>query len=242
MQIDKKKCVGCKKCNPYCTVGAISIVEWEAKKKSEVDQKACVECGACLRSEVCPKDAIFMPELKWPRIVRAQFGNPYYGHSGVKGVAPPPEIKLNDITNRILPGVADFVLEMGRPGISTSFRDVQTVCTALAKAGVTVEPGGPVAAIMEDLDTGKLKDDILEERALNVMVHFRLDYDRLRPGLKVLKDVAAEIDTVFSLSLVNRVEKDGSTPALPIAVEEGFQTDAYPKTNVGLGRLQEAAK
>lgn len=243
MKINKKRCIGCKKCNPYCTVGAISIVHQKGKKKSEVDQSVCVECGACLRSEICPKDAIFLPELKWPRIVRAQFGNPYFGHPAAKkGVPPPPEIKLNDVTGRIKSGITDVVVEMGRPGISTSFADVQTVCMALAEEGVTLEPGGPVAAIMNNLDTGKLKSDVLKERALNVMIHFRVDNHRLSQSLKILKQVADKIDTVFSLSLVNRVEKDGRTPAVPIAAEAGYKIDEHAKANVGLGKRLEAVK
>ena len=58
MLVDKVKCIGCKTCNPYCTVGAISIVEWEGKKKSEVNQVECVECGAC--NMICPTCHCFL--------------------------------------------------------------------------------------------------------------------------------------------------------------------------------------
>ena len=95
MLIDKDKCIGCKTCNPYCTVGAISIVKWEGKKKSEINQMDCVECGACLRAEICPKDAIFQPELEYPRSIRAHFANPHAGHlPGLPSNKPSPEIKL----------------------------------------------------------------------------------------------------------------------------------------------------
>lgn len=86
MKINKEKCIACKACHPYCPLGVISFVRWEDKKKSEVDQSDCVECGACLRSGVCPTDAIFMPELEWPREIRPQFSNPYSGpFPGIKG-------------------------------------------------------------------------------------------------------------------------------------------------------------
>ena len=84
MRVNKEKCIGCKTCHPYCTVGAISLIEWEGKKKSETNQSDCVECGACLRSGVCPKDAIVMPELEWPRKLRSHFSNPYAGHLPAK--------------------------------------------------------------------------------------------------------------------------------------------------------------
>ena len=34
MNIDKEKCIACKTCYPYCTVGAISMVTWDGDKKS----------------------------------------------------------------------------------------------------------------------------------------------------------------------------------------------------------------
>jgi len=56
MQIDKQKCTGCEACHPYCTVGAITTVQWEGESVSEVNEDECVECGICLRSEVCLED------------------------------------------------------------------------------------------------------------------------------------------------------------------------------------------
>ena len=78
--------------------------------------------------------AIFMPEVAWPREIRPYFANPYAGHwHGIEGAKPPPDIKLNDITGRIQEGMTAVVIEVGRPGTSTIFRDVQKVCMALAR-------------------------------------------------------------------------------------------------------------
>ena len=74
------------------------------------------------------------------------------------------------------------------------------------------------------------------ERALNVMIHGRIDNTRLRGVLENLKRASGEIDTVFSLSLVNRLEDDRSAPALPIAAQAGFTIRPHVKVNVGLGR------
>jgi hypothetical protein len=182
-----------------------------------------------------------MPDLKWPRIARAQFGNPYFGHpQGSQGARPAPDMKLNDIHDRLQRGTTDLTVEVGRPGIGTSFRDVQRICTSLAAAGVALDPGCPVAAVMEDLETGKLKDDVLGERALSVMIQFRVDDERLGEALRALKGASSEIDTVFSLSVVNRLEEDGTAPAVSIAAEEGFRLRPHTKTNLGLGkRLRE---
>ena len=149
MKVDKEKCVGCMTCHPYCTVGAIYLVEWEGKKKSEVKQAACVECGACFRSKVCPKDAIVMPELEWPRKLRAHFSNPYSGHLPAKKGAPPAaEPKANEMTGLITEGMTVVWVEIGRPGVSASLRDVQQICMALARLGVEFDPGSGVTGLM----------------------------------------------------------------------------------------------
>ena len=238
MNIDKEKCIACKTCYPYCTVGAISMVTWDGGKKSEVNQEQCVECGACLRSEVCPKDAIFMPELTWPREIRPYFANPYAGHwPGKEGAKPPPEIKLNDITGRIQEGMTAVVIEVGRPGMSTTFLEVQKVCRALAGAGVEFDPGGPLTSLMEDPRTGKIREDILDERCLHVFIHFSVDDDTLRESLAALREVSGQIETVFSVGLSNRVGNEGTIPTLEIVHEMGLTELPQAKTNVGLGRL-----
>lgn len=242
MKIDREECIACKTCYPYCTVGAISLAKGDENAKSEVNQDLCVECGACLRSGVCPTDAIFMPELEWPREIRPYFANPYAGHwHGIEGAKPPPEIKLNDITGRIQEGMTAVVIEVGRPGMSTTFREVQKVCMALAEVGVGFDPGGPLTSLMEDPRSGKIREDILDERCLHVFIHFSVSDANLRDSLKALREVSRQVETVFSVGLTNRVGEDGSIPTLGIADEAGFSALPHTKTNVGLGRPQEEA-
>jgi Pyruvate/2-oxoacid:ferredoxin oxidoreductase delta subunit len=237
MKVDKEKCIGCMTCHPYCTVGAIFLVEWEGKKKSEVNQAACVECGACFRSRVCPKDAIVMPELEWPRKLRAHFSNPYAGHLPVKkGAPPPPEAKMNEMTGRITEGMTVVWLEIGRPGVSASLRDVQEMCMALARIGVEFDPGSGVTALMADPTAGRFPKDILDERGLNIMVQFSTANQALSGILKALKEVSSRIDTVFSLGLSNRLDDRAAIPTSSIAEEAGFIVRPDTKTVVGLGR------
>jgi NAD-dependent dihydropyrimidine dehydrogenase PreA subunit len=238
MQIDKDKCVGCLLCHPYCTVGAISTVAWNGKTKSEVDRDQCVECGACIRSEICASGAMAFPELEWPRKVRAQFGNPYFHPKLIEGAPPAPELKINDLTGLIQPGTTEVVVEVGRPGISTSFRDVQTVCHAMVKAGVRLHAGTAVATIMDDLQSGTLRQDVIAERALNVLIHGSVADSRLQSTLDALREAAGDIDTVFSLSLAQRRSADPA--ALQAAASSaGFRIMPHTKTNVGLGRRLE---
>jgi len=145
-------------------------------------------------------------------------------------------MKTNDVTGRFPFGFAGVAVEMGRPGVGTSFRDLQTVAMAIAKLGVEFEPNNPVAELMIDQKTGKIREEVLDERVLSAILEFKIKIDKLREVLVAIRDVSMKIDTVFSLDLISRVNPDGSTPALAIAKEAGFSSRPNTKTNVGLGR------
>ena len=238
MLIDKEKCIGCEECQPYCPVGAIATIEWESGNVSEIDQAECVECGACFeRSGVCPVDAVYMPKLEWPRSIREPFSNPHVKHPSTTGQGRgTEEMKTNDVTGRFRFGIAGVAVEMGRPGIGTSFRDLQTVAMALARLGVEFEPKNPVAELMTDVNTGAIRAEVLDEKVLSAILEFRIKVEKLEEVLKAIKDVATQIDTAFSLDLISRVNPDGSMPVLEIAKVAGFIPRPNTKTNVGLGR------
>jgi NAD-dependent dihydropyrimidine dehydrogenase PreA subunit len=238
MKIDREKCIGCEDCHPYCPVEAIKSVDWEGNSVSEIDQDQCVECGACYkRSGVCPVDAIYMPKLEWPRSIREHFSNPDVKHPLTTGQGRgTEEMKTNEVTGRYPRGIAGVGIEMGRPGISTSFRDLQTVIMALSKLGVEFEPNNPATALIVDKKTGKINEDVLNERVLSAILEFKIEINRLKDVLYTIKDVSNRIDTVFSLDLISRVDADGSIPTATIAIEAGFTPRPNTKTNVGLGR------
>ena len=238
MQIDKEKCIGCEECHPYCPVGAITSVEWEGGLVSEIDQVACVECGCCYeRSSICPVDAIYMPKLEWPRSIREPFSNPHVPHPSTSGQGRgTEEMKTNDVTGRFPFGIAGVAVEMGRPGVGTSFRDLQTVAMAIAKLGVEFEPANPVMELMADPKTGKIREEVLNERVLSAILEFKVKVEKLREVLDTIREVSMKIDTVFTLDLISRLNPDGSTPVLAIAKKAGFSPRPNTKTNVGLGR------
>ena len=237
MQIYKEKCIGCEECQPYCPVGAIITIEWGSESVSEIIQDECVECGVCLRSEVCPTEAIYMPELKWPRSIRAAFSDPVSTHPSTNEQGRgTEEMKTNDVTGRFKRGTAGVAVEMGRPGIGTTFEDLQTVCMTLARVGVQFEPENPVSALMVDKRTGTINEEILEEKVLSAIIEFKIENDRLREALISLKEISSQIDTVFSVGLITRVSEDGGIPTVSIAREAGFVPRPNTKTNVGLGR------
>ena len=238
MLIDKEKCIGCDECHPYCPVGAISAVQWEGNTISEINQVECVECGCCYkRSHVCPVDAIYMPKLEWPRCLREYFSNPHVKHPSTTGNGRgTEEMKTNDVTGRFTRGMAGVAIEMGRPGVGTSFKDLETVAMAMARLGVAFEPNNPVAELIADPQTGKFHNAVLDERVLSAILEFKLPLERLKEVLVAIREVSAKIDTAFSLDLISRVEPDGGTPVLAIAEAAGFTPRPNTKTNVGLGR------
>jgi NAD-dependent dihydropyrimidine dehydrogenase PreA subunit len=237
VKINKEKCIGCEVCHPYCTVGAIITIEWCSKSVSEIIEDECVECGVCLRSEVCPTQAIYMPELKWPRSIRAAFSDPLSTHPSTNEMGRgTEEMKTNDVTGRFGRGIAGVAVEMGRPGVGTTFEDLQKVCMTLARVGVQFEPENPVSAIMVDKKTGEINAEILDEKVLSAIIEFKIENDRLMEALLALKEISNQIDTVFSVGLITRVTQDESIPSISIAREAGFLPRPNTKTNIGLGR------
>ena len=230
--VNQDVCVGCGLCLVYCPVGAISISD----KKAFIDPLVCVECGVCYRSDACKVDALRRTELRWPRILRQVFSDPLVSHkdTGIPGRGT-EEMKTNDVTGRFKEGWVGFGVELGRPSVGTSFRDVEKVTQALCEVGVELEKENP-ATLLVDLDTGLFKDrSILDERALSVIVEFAVPQERLGEILGILDRVSKEIDTVFSLDLIS-VCREGSIPQRGRLEELGIGIAVNGKTNVGLGR------
>ncbi len=237
MKIDAETCIGCQACLPYCPVQAIETVERGDKPLSRIDQDRCVECGVCLRADVCPTGAIYLPELKWPRLVREAFSNPVAPHRGSKEMGRgTEEMKTNDVTGLFPHGVVGLAVEMGRPGVGTSFRDVQTMALALAREKVSFAPQNPVTNLMVDPETGELESEVLEERALSAIIEFHIPRERLPEILSAIRAATGSIDTVYSLDLITRLGSGAHARVLEAVRAAGFTARPNNKTNVGLGR------
>ncbi|MBS7638570.1 4Fe-4S binding protein [Candidatus Bathyarchaeota archaeon] len=231
MKIDEDRCVRCRQCMLYCPVGAIK----EDEDTVYIDQDLCVECGVCLRSGACRVGALYQPQLGWPRILRAQFSDPLVPHpsTGIMGRGT-SGMKTNDVTGRFREGEVGFAVEMGRPGVSTSFEEVEKVTIALA-GKVEFEPLNPVTSLIEP-ETGRLRDpDVRRERVLSAIIEFKTSEDRGLEILRLLKEVSEGLETVFSLCVISRC-RDFEIPFRERMVAAGFQPRINGKTNVGLGR------
>lgn len=239
MFIDKEKCIGCEACHPYCTVGAIhsETKETSGELISVIDQDECVECGVCLRARICPTEAIYQGELKWPRSLRAVFSDPITVHkeTGIAGRGT-EEMKTNDVTGRIRRGQAGVAVELGRPGVGTRFKDVHIMAQAMAKAGANFETKNPVTFLMVDKKTGKIRDDILQEKVLSAIIECVVELEKLETLLLAIKETAPKLETVFSLDLIGRIGEDGEIQTLPRAEKVGFAVRPNTKNNIGFGR------
>ena len=234
MRITPKKCDGCMKCVPFCSLDAISRVE----KKCSIDEDKCVECYVCLKSGICPNGAFEEALLEWPRILRHIFSAPFAAQKGT-GVIDgrgTDEMKTNDVTGRYCPGEVGFCVDVGRPGIGATFEDVEKISMAVARVGVKFEPMNPIFQLMTDSKTGKLRDDIKSERVLSCILEFKTDEVKLLLVMDALKEVGGHVNTVFSVGCISRCWPDGTVPVKELLDQAGIYYRPNGKLNVGLGR------
>jgi len=234
--INKELCTGCGVCLKYCTVAAVRLKD----EIAVVDQNLCTECYVCLRHQICPVDAYEPVELKtFYQKMQHVLSDPVetFDTTGVTGRGT-EEVKTNDVTGRVIRGEVGVCIDMGRPGLGVYLRDVEKVAMAVAKAGVALADAEhtPLAQLMADLTTGKLKEDCLDTRFLSIIIEGKCREDQVHDLLLALKKVETEIDTVFSLGLMIRVDEKGQTKALDCLDELGIAKPVRGKVNVGLGR------
>lgn len=262
MKIDQQKCVACGNCVPICPLGAISIDVTQNRAVINADE--CVECYTCYRGmsmeklnptlvrgirrllkafrlrfdpepDVCPTSAITPDELSWPRVVRRAFSDPIVPHesTGIHGRGT-EEVKTNDVTNRVGIGEAGYVIEFGRPTVGVRFREIEKMTLALAEIGIEFEPKNPVTHMMTDRKTGKLRDDILNEKILSAIVEFKTRLENVPAVLKRVDEVSQTLDTVVSVGVSTRCDEHGNSALDGVLRGEGFDF-VRGKTNLGLG-------
>jgi len=242
MLIDRTKCTGCGKCVPYCPVEAIQWHKRDKKKGiakpyAEIDTEECVECSVCYKAKVCPTEAITDEALEWPRILRRAFSDPFCEHKGtnVPGRGT-EEMKTNEVTGRFRDGTIGVGLEFGRPGIGVRLGETEKAIKRFVAMGITLEPLNPLTQLIEDPATGALKKDVLNEKVLSAIVEFIAPVERAQEIFAAVREIAKEVDTVFSLDLISKAAPSGSLPVALEAKKAGIRLSVNGKVNIGLGR------
>jgi len=240
MRINKEKCVACGQCIQFCTLGDISACKRDERTGRlyfEIDEDECVDCGVCLRANVCGVDALYMPEYEYPRTIRSNFSDPLVEHplTKVPGRGT-EEIKTNEVTGRIKRGFVGIACEMGRPAVGARFYDIEKVAMRLAKLGVGFEAENPCTGLMADKTTGRFKPEVLNEKVLSAIIEMLVPIEQAEAVLTAIREVASEVDCVFSVDLIARFEPDGSIPTIPILKKLNWPVPPNGKVNNGMGR------
>lgn len=235
MRIDPARCTGCGKCIPYCP--AVAIFE-NADGVHDVSQAACFECGLCRHEHVCPAGAFVESgeTTRWPRCMRSLFSDPNTTHQTTmtpgRGTE---ESKTNDVTGRVRRGDIGLCIELGRPGTGCTLGDVSSMTERLgAIGGVRFSPGNPLVSIM-NAGTNRLAVDLLADRILSAIIEIVFDEGSLDRVLGEIFDAGAQLNTVFSLSLIARFGKDGDLPIIDRLAALGLAPTGSAKVNMGLG-------
>ncbi len=237
MKIDPELCTSCGTCVIYCPVKAISL-----KDTAEIDRDRCCDCGDCFRTANCPANAIIQNQEPWPRAIRQSLSNVMVANPETlipgRGTE---EMKTNDIRGLFNKGVCGLAAEMGRPGVSTRWTDVEKVAMALAKVpDVKFAEENPVTKAMIDKKTGKLNPEVVNERSISAIIETHMPRERIGEAIEVLKKVSQEIDTVFSMDIIDRPEnskqKGSKPPVQKILDEHGIKYYPNGKNNLGLAK------
>jgi hypothetical protein len=236
-------------------------------KRATIDRDECVECYSCFNGmsqehlnptmvrtmrkvfqmmrlrfepepDVCPTAAFEPDELSWPRVVRRAFSDPRVPHesTGIQGRGT-EEVKTNDVSGRVKRGEVGFTIEFGRPGVGVWFHEIQKMTWALAKAGVAFEKKNPITSLMEDIPSGTLRQDLLNEKILSAIVEIKVPIERTEEIIRLVREVESQVDTVIAIGVGARCDENGEEDEVaPILERMGYKLERA-KTNIGLGRI-----
>ena len=71
---------------------------------------------------------------------------------------------------------------------------------------------------------------------VSCIIEFAAKEEMLEPVMNVIKRVADELDTVFSLDFIYRFDEDGNIPIISKLNQMGILVRKNAKVNLGMGR------
>ena len=129
-------------------------------------------------------------------------------------------MKTNDIRGIFMNGVCGIAAEMGRPGVSTKWTEVEKVAMACAKVpGVEFADGKPC----HHGDGRQVRPANSTRRSstrdsISAIIEMKVPREKVGDVLETLKKVSTEIDTVFSMDIIDRpvnTRTEGQQAACP---------------------------
>lgn len=235
MKIDPDKCNSCLNCIPFCPMNCIA----EGDDGTWIDEDECVDCGVCRNVEVCPEEAIYMPAeaFEYPRAIRMQFSDPSVQHPNLKAWGRgTEEAKTNDVTGKFGHGDYGVLFEFGRPGTGTRFREIEKITQAVCALGIDILEDNPIAGLIADHKTGRLRPEYLNEKILSAILEIRIDEGQLADVVGKVIPLLDDLDTVVSVGLVSRFDDNNELPVISALRSLGITARPNAKINVGLGR------
>ena len=237
MHINSDKCIGCEICLIYCPVNAIYKDEIDIR----INQAICCECGACIRNTrfKCPTNAIYQGELTYSQQIAKNFSDPAICHSntGIPGRGT-EEVKTNDVTGIVKKGEIGISIELGRPCMGAKLGVIEEFYHALSALGVCYEKKNPLYSLINTLSERNNTKDYKNQQLISAIIQVKVPLERLGSVLKMITRIAENIDTVFSLSLITRLD-----PACCIPSEINQELSALnlkcrpnAKVNIGIGK------
>lgn len=229
--INQDKCVGCGLCVHACPAEAISLSE---SGKAVVSSEKCLECGVCVR--ICPVKAVYLTEPPYPYVFKLMSNPALPKVTGIPGRGT-DEVKTNDVTGRVRKGEVGFAIDVGRPNVGTTLADIVKILQALASAGVKLEEENPQMRILEDLKSGKLSyEDLSKVRLMSMVLEGKTKIENLPKVIEALRKVEKEVNTVFSVGVICRINEDFTIPCYDILKELDVNVMPFAKINLGLGK------
>jgi hypothetical protein len=145
-------------------------------------------------------------------------------------------MKTNDVTGRFKSGYCGVAVELGRPGVSSSMRDLEKLAKVIAAHKAEFEECNPITQFIVNKETGEVDPAVLDERVLSGIIEVNIELGKLEEMIRAILEVAKDIDSVFSLDVACKIEDDGKIPAMDILDKAGIWYRPNGKTCIGLGR------
>jgi hypothetical protein len=138
------------------------------------------------------------------------------------------------VTDRYQRGEIGCCIELGRPGICCTFRDIAIVTGYLVRKGFRLEDNNPVTDLM-DPQTGNFSENLMACRILSAIIEVKFLSKRIEEFVELIKQVSKKIETVFTLGFICRFDDDGGLSICDRLARLGLPPASNAKINLGIG-------